>query len=269
MTGGAEGPSGDEIRDAIAPLLADPAQTGVFSDFDGTLAPIVEDPAMAVPLEGAVDALGAVARSVGRVGVISGRPASFLVRHLGRLRVSMWGLYGLESVSHEGDEPKIVPAPEAEEWRDTVDEAAGRLEADLGDQLGVERKGLTVVLHFRRAPDKEDLAHRSVQAVADECGLALHPGRMSFELRPPIKGDKGTVLEQAASGLQAACFFGDDRGDLDAFDALDRLGRDHGVATVRIGVLSAEAPPELVERADLVVDGPPGVVEVLRLLAQA
>ncbi len=40
---------------------------------------------------------------------------------------------------------------------------------------------------------------------------------MSVELRPPVKTDKGTVVDELASGLGAACFFGDDLGDLPAF----------------------------------------------------
>ena len=257
-----------DISAAVEPLLADPERTGVFSDFDGTLAPIVDDPATAEPLDGAVDALAAVARRVARVGVISGRPGDFLLRHLGRLPISIWGLYGLERVERDEEgEPRVVPAPEAEEWREAVGRAAATLEDEVGERLSVERKGLTLVLHFRTAPELEELARESAEAAASSTGLEVHPGRMSFELRPPVTGDKGTVLEDAASGLGAACFFGDDTGDLTAFDALDRLARSEGTATIKVGVRSEEAPPELLERADLVVDGPPGVVDVLRLLA--
>lgn len=264
----AGGPTSDEIAAAFEPILNDPDRAGVFSDFDGTLAPIVDDPKTAMPLEGAVDALGAVARGVARVGVISGRPASFLLQHLDRVPVSMWGLYGLERVAEDDEGERIVvPSPEAEEWREAIQEAATHLEEQAGDQMSVERKGLTVVIHFRRAPELEDQARETAESAAESTGLVVHPGRMSFELRPPVTGDKGTVLEEAASGLAAACFFGDDSGDLAAFDALDRLAENEGMATVKVGVRSEEAPPELLERADLVVEGPPGVVKVLRLLA--
>jgi trehalose 6-phosphate phosphatase len=266
MSEGNEGPTRAEMAEALGPLLEDPEQTGVFSDFDGTLAPIVDDPETSRPLDGAVEALGAVARRVRRVGVISGRPASFLLQHLHGIPISLWGLYGLESVDQKEGEPEVVASPEAEEWREAVDDAAARLEREVGDQLSVERKGLTVVLHYRRSPELADLAESSAEAAAEERGLVVHPGRMSYELRPPITGDKGLVLEEAASDLGATCFFGDDVGDLDAFDALDRLA-ERGVATVRVGVKSREAPDELMERADLVVDGPQGVVAVLRLLA--
>ncbi len=48
---------------------------------------------------------------------------------------------------------------------------------------------------------------------------------MSWELRPPVPTDKGTVVTELAAGLAAVCFVGDDTGDLPAFEALRRLGR--------------------------------------------
>jgi trehalose 6-phosphate phosphatase len=88
---------------------------------------------------------------------------------------------------------------------------------------------------------------------------------LSYELRPPVDIDKGTVLGQLLRDLDAGCFIGDDRGDLLAFDALDRFAADGGTA-VRVAVRSPEAPPELIERADELVDGPAAVVARLRAL---
>jgi trehalose 6-phosphate phosphatase len=64
------------------------------------------------------------------------------------------------------------------------------------------------------------------------------------------------------------CFVGDDRGDLPAYDALDRLAV-RGVHTLRVAVASSEAPDELIARADLVLDGPAEVLAFLRRLAAA
>jgi trehalose 6-phosphate phosphatase len=89
---------------------------------------------------------------------------------------------------------------------------------------------------------------------------------MSVELHPPIAADKGTALEHLVEGLGAVCFVGDDRGDLPAYDALDRLAA-RGVHTLRVGVAGTETPVDLLDRADLVVDGPPGVLGFLRGLA--
>jgi len=91
---------------------------------------------------------------------------------------------------------------------------------------------------------------------------------MSFELHPPIPADKGTALLERATDLDAVCFIGDDVGDLPAFDALDKLQAE-GVHTWRVAVRSEEESSDLVERADLTVDGPAGVMALLEALRPA
>lgn len=250
----------DGLDDVLAPLRADPSATGIFSDFDGTLASIVDDPAAARALDGAVEVLAGLARRYRRVGVISGRPGTFLATQLGGRGLFLSGLYGLETVDDDG----VHATPEAEEWRQAVDEAVGRAEADLAG-AGVERKGLSVTVHYRNEPSRRADVEDWARQEAERSGLVAHPARMSVELRPPLQSDKGTVLAEAAAGLAAACFLGDDRGDLEAFDALDRLAAD-GASVVRVAVTSAEGPPELRERADVVVDGPEGALDLLRRL---
>jgi trehalose 6-phosphate phosphatase len=89
---------------------------------------------------------------------------------------------------------------------------------------------------------------------------------MSFELRPPVAVDKGTVVAEIVDGLAGACFIGDDVGDLAAFDALDRFRADAGATTIKVAVRSQEAPLELIERADVLLDGPAETVAALRSL---
>ncbi len=60
-------------------------------------------------------------------------------------------------------------------------------------------------------------------------------------------------------------FCGDDLGDLPGFDALDALERE-GRTVLRVAADSDELPDEMRARADEVVDGPSGVVELLRSL---
>jgi trehalose 6-phosphate phosphatase len=260
----------EDATGAFSPLLDDPAAAGVFTDFDGTLATIVDDPEDARPLPGVADALGRLTPRMGRVGVISGRPAQFLLDHLGGTGVSMWGLYGLERVDRDedGGNPRVVPVPEAEEWQPVIEETAAKAEEEFGDELRVERKNLTLTVHYRSRPDLRSRAEEWVEGVAEATGLNVDEAKMSYELAPPVPHGKGVVLEKAAEGLRAACFFGDDLGDLGAFDALDRLA-ERDVAVVRVAVRSDEAPDELLERADLVVDGPPDVLELLEFLGRA
>ncbi|HEX6476445.1 MAG TPA: trehalose-phosphatase [Acidimicrobiales bacterium] len=240
-------------------------------DFDGTLAPIVDEPAEARPLPVVVDLLLRLAGRYRRVAVVSGRPASFLVEHLGLGRgvagqspsIIASGLYGLEWAGGGG---VVHTRPEAAQWRDVVDrvERAARAAAPPG--MLVEHKGLTVAFHWRTATTEAEWARSFAEQAASESGLELHPGKMNIELRPPLPTDKGTVVSELCRDLDAACFAGDDRGDLTAFSALDRLAT-QGTVTCKVAVASAEIPPELSAAADLVVDGPEGVVALLEWLA--
>jgi len=262
------------IAELLAPFRSDPAGSGVFSDFDGTLARIVDDPAEARPLDGVVEELSRLVGRYGRVGVISGRPAAFLLAHLGGRGLYLSGLYGLESVSEEGE---VAVMAEAERWRPVVDEVAARAEAELAPAsrsggrmspgLSVERKGLSVTVHYRTAVDLQTVAEQWATDQAAATGLVADPARMSYELRPPVQRDKGRVLTEAAAGRRQVCFLGDDRGDLSAFDALDRLAAEGAVVAVKVAVTSPEAPDDLLARADLVVDGPEGSLSFLRALS--
>ncbi|HZU72510.1 MAG TPA: trehalose-phosphatase [Acidimicrobiales bacterium] len=243
----------------------------MVTDFDGTLAPIVPVPEDARPLPGAADVLVDLAASYARVAVVSGRPAAFLARHLGLYgegagapaNLSVSGIYGLEALGPDGS---VEVVAEAEAWRSAVEAATAEARASSPAGAGVEPKGLSVTLHWRTAPAAEGWAADFVATAGSRWGLVAHPARMSVELRPPLAIDKGTVVERLTAGFEAACFLGDDRGDLPAFAALDRLGRG-GALVVKVGVRSPEAPPELLGAADLVVDGPEGALELLRRLA--
>jgi trehalose 6-phosphate phosphatase len=254
--------SPDPLAALVAPLRAAPPRAGVFSDFDGTLAAIVDDPTAARPLAGVRAALAELAGRYGRVGVVSGRPAAFLAQHLGAPGVRLSGLYGLESVVDD----EVVTAPGAEAWRAVVAGVATRAEHEGPPGAQVERKGLALTLHHRTRPDLGQEVRAWVEAEAARTGLVVHAARRSYELRPPLELDKGTVVAAMAEGLDAVCFLGDDVGDLAAFDALERLG-EGGVVVVRIAVRSDEAPPALLARADVVVEGPEAALDVLRRLA--
>lgn len=249
----------------LAPFLAEPARAGVLTDFDGTLAPIVDDPAAARPLPAAVDTLHRLAARYQRVAVVSGRPAAFLADRLdlaGRAGgLVAVGLYGLETAAGED----ITTDPRALRWLEVVEGVADRAERDAPAGVLVERKGLTIVVHYRTAPAAGSWAAAWAADEALRTGLARHPAKMSEELRPPVPVDKGTVVAALTEGLGAACFLGDDAGDLPAFDVLDGLAERGGVA-LKVGVRSDEAPPALLARADLVVDGPEGALAVLRRL---
>ena len=250
---------------ALAALAADPGRALVALDYDGTLAPVVDRPEEAVAAPGAVEALQALAAVVGRIALVTGRPAEVAVR-----------LGGLEAV------PGLVVCGQygAEHWEDgrlQVPEqlpGVATLRAELPELVRaegaeLEDKGLSLVVHTRCAPDPQGALERlrpQLQQRAAAAGLELHPGRLVLELRPPGFDKRGALLGLADPPPSAVVFAGDDRGDLAAYDAVDEL-REQGVPGLLVCSASDEGPPELEERADVVVDGPRGMIALLRELA--
>jgi trehalose 6-phosphate phosphatase len=240
--------------------------SGIFLDFDGTLAPIVAVPDEARPWPGVASTLGRLALRYRRVAVISGRPLAYLAEHLaeGAGVVELVGLYGLERQPGRGS--PVIAGIAARRWQGTVDAVAAAAQAAAPPGLRVEPKGLAVTLHFRQAPELEGWTANFAAGQAAASGLIAHAGKQSWELRPPGPTDKGTVVEELASGLRAVCFVGDDLGDLPAFTALARL-RVAGVDTLSVAVGGAETPAEVLAAGEVVVAGPAGVLALLEALA--
>ncbi len=258
-------------RAGWAALLAEPGRALVALDYDGVLAPIVDEPSEAWPAPGAVEALQRLAGLVGTLAVVTGRPAEVVVG-LGRLdRVPglvVEGQYGAErwvaGALTTPDEPAGVTALRAE--------LPGALAAAGADPAAwVEDKRLALVVHTRRAADPDGELARlapAVRPLAEAHGLEVHPGKMVLELRPP-GFDKGGVLRRlvGAAAPGAVLFAGDDVGDLPAFAVVAEL-RAAGTPGIAVASASAEAAP-VAEQADLAVDGPTGVVALLTALADA
>jgi trehalose 6-phosphate phosphatase len=124
-------------------------------------------------------------------------------------------------------------------------------------------------VHTRRAADPEQALDRlrgPLADLAERTGLAVEPGRMVIELRPP-GSDKGQALRTLARARSAAAimYCGDDLGDEPAFRAVAEL-RGEGLPGLAVCSGSTEVTA-LAELADLVVDGPDGVVALLDALA--
>lgn len=267
-------PSTSQGRQALEVILADPRRTLVALDFDGTLAPIVENPDDARAHPEAVPALARLAPKVAAVAVVTGRPAAVAVRNGGFAGVP--GLERLTVLGHYGAErwdarTGTVSAPAPHPGVDAArTELPGVLEA-AGDRQGiwVEEKGRAVAVHTRRADDPQaafDALRAPLTELAARHGLIVEPGRMVLELRPPGM-DKGAALLRYVreTGAATVLYAGDDLGDLPAFAAVEELRSDE-IPGLLVCSGSTEVT-ELAERADLVVDGPAGVVRLLRELA--
>lgn len=252
---------------ALAPLCERPSRAAVFLDFDGTLSPIVLDPAAARPLPGVGLLLARLGRRFGTVAVVSGRPAAFLGEHLDHPgNVRLIGLYGLEEVGRPAG-PTV--APEAlERWRPVVAELADAAEAAAPAGVSIERKALGFTLHYREAPGAFGWVEAFATRAVRDRGVQRQPGRMALELRAGVAVDKGTVVRVLARGAAAVCCFGDDLGDLPAFEELGALGR-AGVPVARVAVVDDESPAAVAEAADVVVAGPTGALALLEELVAA
>jgi trehalose 6-phosphate phosphatase len=252
---------------ALRPLADRPDQAAVLLDFDGSLSVIVDDPAAATVLPEARAALADLVGRIKLVAVVSGRPVDVLADALELDGVELVGQYGLERRvdGRTVVDARVVP------YGDAVAAAADEAEREQPGLL-VERKGgVAVTVHWRTAPERDADAAELAEELARRHGMVTYATRMARELRPPVPVDKGTAVERLlAPGFFAACYAGDDRGDLPAFDALDRTA-DAGRLThaVRIAVGSSESPPELLERSDVVVDGPGALAALLQELADA
>jgi trehalose 6-phosphate phosphatase len=265
-------PSTAAGRSALAALLAEPARSLVALDVDGTLSPLVADPAAARLAEGALPVLASLADRVGAVALITGREVRFPVETLGLSAVrglTVLGQYGLQRWSAAEGYASPEPAPGLAVVRAALPE----LLAAAPDGVTVEDKGLALVVHTRRAPDPQaalDALRPALVALAVAQGLAADDGRYGVELRP--RGtDKGHALAEliALHRPAAVLFAGDDRGDLPAVAVLQHQ-REHGVPGLFVHPETAGEPvPEVRAQADLVVDGPAGTVALLAALVAA
>jgi trehalose 6-phosphate phosphatase len=260
------------LESLIAPLLADPSSAAVMTDIDGTLAPIVQDPAQASVPDGARAALAELSGRFAVVGCISGRRADDARELVGVDGIAYAGNHGLELLLPGEDKPRLDPS-----LRDRETDAAEFLTAVDADGLSTiglraENKGPIQALHWRGADDERgaEARAREIAIEAGRQGLETRWGRKVLELRPAGGGGKEAAIGAmlAEGGIKAAIYAGDDRTDVDAFARLHEL-RDQGrlEAAACVGVLSAEAPSELAEQADLTVDGPAGWLAILRALA--
>ncbi|MGZ8695733.1 MAG: trehalose-phosphatase [Gaiellaceae bacterium] len=234
--------------DLLARLAEDPRKAALFFDVDGVLAPIVPRPEDArVPGETSAE-LRRLNERYALVACISGRAGADAQRIVGIPELVYVGNHGLEL-----DDDAAV-------WGARLQ----RFLANVG-WPATEDKQLTASLHYRGSEDEgaARAALEDVKARAEREGFVARFGRKVLEVLPPLDVHKGTAVRRllADRGLQRALYAGDDTTDLDAFEALDELE-----LGVRVAVTSAEGPPELRERADVVVETPSELLSLLRHL---
>lgn len=264
------------LLEALEPLRSDPLRSAVLLDIDGTLAPIVRHAEDAHVPEATRTLLIEIAKRYGIVGCISGRRASTARQIVAIGSIAYVGNHGGELLGPGATSVDVDPA--LAEWTDRVQRfaASAFTPERMRLRIRLEDKGAIVALHWRGVPD-EQAAAEAVQGIAhnaEQEGFAVHWGRKVLEVRPPVSFDKSVgvehLLRQTPAGgepVLAAVYVGDDVTDLDAFRELRTMAKDDELQTALcVAVSSEEAPSELVEQADLIVDGQRGVRALLEAL---
>jgi len=250
-------------------LTADRARECVlFFDFDGTLAPVGDDPTAVRPVPRALAAIKSLAGVVRRVAIVSARPVDFLRdRFDDAADVDLYGLYGLE---HSHGAGPTITEPAALPWVPVMSDLAERARAALPEGTLVEYKRLSVALHYRTAPRLADEVERWGRAEAERLGLKIQTGRMVLELKPPVDRDKGLVIGEAVASAGCAWYFGDDLSDLKAFAALrDRQQRDPSFFGVCVAVANPETGQDVAVAADLTFGSPEDLGDFLDAAASS
>lgn len=257
------------IRDLPSPLAREGELAGllagrrpaVFLDYDGTLTPIVPDPAAATLPPATRTAIERLAARC-PVAIVSGRDLE-----------DVRGLVGVDGIAYAGSHGFDLRLPDGsrEERGRAFLPALDRAEAALGPALAeipgaaVERKRFAVAVHFRtvepaRRPDVEAAA-RDVAGASP--GLRLTGGKRVLELRPDLDWDKGRALDWLLDELGllrddvAVVYVGDDVTDEDAFRVVEARG---------VGVLVRGRQGETT-RARYVLEDPGEVRRFLAALA--
>jgi trehalose-phosphatase len=268
-----DGVDTSRLESLIAPLREEPDHAAILTDVDGTIAPIVADPAEARVPEGTRILLRELAERYALVGCLSGRRALDARRVVGLDELAYSGNHGFELLL-PGDS-EVRPDPSLDGHEQDAPRFVKSLDQTELDRAGlrIEDKGAIVALHWRGAPNEAE-AESLVKEIASEAeweGLIPHHGRKVLEIRPNVAINKGVAVAALipARPISQAFYGGDDRTDIDAFTALRTLNSDGELETaVCIAVASEESPPEVSEAADLTVPGLEGYARVLEALAE-
>ncbi|HEY3950281.1 trehalose-phosphatase [Phenylobacterium sp.] len=200
------------------------AETALFLDLDGTLAPIAARPQDVGPDARRTDLLESLARRLnGRLAVITGRTLSDVDHILEGCVPAVAAVHGLVRRDADGLVTETRPHP-------AVPRAAAALRTFAVRDPGLlveDKAGLSVALHFRQAREHAPAARAFARELAQETGLGLQSGDMVAELRTPgaRKGDslRAFMGEPCFAGARPV-FMGDDATDEDGFAAAEALG---------------------------------------------
>ncbi|REK25825.1 MAG: trehalose-phosphatase [Actinobacteria bacterium] len=210
----------DKIREKLGERPA------LFLDFDGTLAPLADNPSRVRMPQSTRTALRALVQKI-PVAVVSGRSA-----------IDVRDMVGLSGVIYSGSHGQEInfpdntrfEYPESVEHVGALDKADRLLTEELEDLEGVrvERKpfALAVYTRFAQTDEARDIARKAAESVGGSTGLRIQSTTDVLELRPPVDWDKGKAITYLLGFLKGGTplFIADDDADEDGFVEARRRG---------------------------------------------
>jgi trehalose 6-phosphate phosphatase len=236
----------------------------VALDFDGTLAPISPLPRDARPLGGVDQLLRDVRASGATLAVITGRTVASLLRvsHFEAIPgVVIYGTHGAERW-HAGHLRAPPPPGGLAELRVSL---PGLLD-NAGPHLWLEDKGLSLVIHARLTPDPDrvlEILLTPVSEAAAAAGLGVRPGKEVLEICIPGLDKGAAIRELLSDDPAAACYAGDDLGDLPAIGAVNAWAERTGRPALTVAVSASGAGP-VAGQAGVTVPDPQALLSLLR-----
>jgi trehalose 6-phosphate phosphatase len=242
---------------------------GLVFDIDGTLSPIAPTPQDAYLYPG-VDTMLERLREHAHVAIMTGRALSDGAPIVNVENITYIGTHGLEWSDGLPSTHEVRLIPEATRYVEPGKQLLDLVERHLDELPGVivQRKTVGGTLHYRGAAHPEQTREKLLALLTEpthQLGMRLGEGKRIVEVLSPLAVNKGQSLRSYVQrfDLRGLVFAGDDRTDLDAVLESERL-RAEGIATLAIVVRHNDTLPELLARADLIVDGVEGMVELLQ-----
>lgn len=242
---------------------------GLVFDIDGTLSPIAPTPDAATLYPGVAELLEQ-ARAYAHVAIMTGRGIEDGARIVNLEGLTYIGTHGLEWCEGLPSQHPVELIPEALSYVEPGKQLLDLVEQHQAELPGVivQRKRVGGSVHYRLAQDPEQTRERIfalLQEPARELQMRLGEGKKVVEVLSPLTVNKGQALRRYTEHLQlqSVLFAGDDRTDLYAIRAAEKL-RQERLATVSIVVQHTDTLPELLEHANIIVQEVEGMVAQLR-----
>ncbi|RTZ48204.1 trehalose-phosphatase [Candidimonas sp. SYP-B2681] len=221
------------VKGSVEPPRRAFDQLAIFLDLDGTLAPIVPTPDKARVSSATIHLLERIFIAChGALAIVSGRDAAGIERLLAPLRLPYAALHGAELKDPNGEIKTIdVPQDKLSEIVAVVEKAMASLPGTI-----VERKSLSVALHYRNAPQfQQDIYRLAESALKDhERHFEIQEGKMVIEIKPR-HASKGAAIKHFMNMVpfqgRVPVFAGDDLTDEAGFFVVNAL---NGI-TIKVG----------------------------------